>query len=126
MDQPLTVERRSLIALLLRPAKAPLPPLISSTAAATPQLGVSYLANSDHWRQDWLSAAFTPAQLVPDGPGPALTLSRPTLYVAPSVRPLKLTLGALARADAALKPSVRHFLAHLHRAAHHLSSGASA
>jgi DNA-binding transcriptional LysR family regulator len=34
--------------------------------------------------------------------------------------PLKLTLGALARAEAALKPSVRHFMAHLHRAAHHL------
>ena len=36
--------------------------------------------------------------------------------------PLKLMLGALARADAALKPGVRHFLAHLHRAAYHLSS----
>ena len=35
--------------------------------------------------------------------------------------PLKLTVGALARADAALKPSVRHFLAHLHRAAHYLT-----
>ena len=34
--------------------------------------------------------------------------------------PLQLTLGALARGDTALKPSVRHFLAHLHRAAHHL------
>ena len=38
--------------------------------------------------------------------------------------PLKLMLGALARADAALKPGVRHFLAHLHRAAHHLSGQA--
>lgn len=37
--------------------------------------------------------------------------------------PLRLTLGALARADSALKPSVRHFLAHLHRAAHYLSHG---
>lgn len=35
--------------------------------------------------------------------------------------PLRLTIGALARADASLKPSVRHFLAHLHRAAHHLT-----
>jgi len=35
--------------------------------------------------------------------------------------PLKLTIGALVRADAALKPSVRHFLAHLHRAAHHFT-----
>ena len=34
--------------------------------------------------------------------------------------PLRLTLGALARADNALKPSVRHFMAHLHRAAHQL------
>jgi DNA-binding transcriptional LysR family regulator len=37
--------------------------------------------------------------------------------------PLQLTIGALARAEAALKPSVRHFLAHLHRAAHHLTNG---
>jgi len=36
--------------------------------------------------------------------------------------PLKARLGALARADTALKPSVRHFLAHLHRAAHHLAA----
>lgn len=35
--------------------------------------------------------------------------------------PLKLSIGALARTEAALKPSVRHFLAHLHRAAHHLA-----
>ena len=34
---------------------------------------------------------------------------------------LALTLAALARADTAIKPSVRHFLAHLHRAAHHLT-----
>ncbi|CAD5372296.1 LysR family transcriptional regulator [Rubrivivax sp. A210] len=40
--------------------------------------------------------------------------------------PLQLTLGALARADAARKPSVRHFLAHLHRAAHHLGESAPA
>jgi len=37
--------------------------------------------------------------------------------------PLELTIGALARNDAALKPAVRHFLAHLHRAAHHLTKG---
>jgi len=35
--------------------------------------------------------------------------------------PLQLSLGALARSDASLKPSVRHFLTHLHRAAHHMS-----
>lgn len=35
--------------------------------------------------------------------------------------PLMLKLGALARSESALKPSVRHFFAHLHRAAHHLS-----
>jgi len=34
--------------------------------------------------------------------------------------PLKVELVALARADTALKPAVRHFMAHLHRAAHHL------
>jgi LysR family transcriptional regulator, regulator of abg operon len=36
--------------------------------------------------------------------------------------PLKLKVGAVARADAALKPSVRHFIAHLHRAAHHFTA----
>jgi DNA-binding transcriptional LysR family regulator len=36
--------------------------------------------------------------------------------------PLKLTLGALARSESALKPAVRHFMAHLHRAAHHVGS----
>lgn len=39
--------------------------------------------------------------------------------------PLRLTIGALARADAALRPSVRHFLAHLHRAAHHFTKGSA-
>lgn len=37
--------------------------------------------------------------------------------------PLMLTLGALARTETHLKPSVRHFMAHLHRAAHHLAGG---
>ncbi len=37
--------------------------------------------------------------------------------------PLVLTIGAIARTDTALKPSVRHFLAHLHRAAHQLANG---
>jgi LysR family transcriptional regulator, regulator of abg operon len=32
--------------------------------------------------------------------------------------PLQATLSAMARADAVLKPAVRHFIAHLHRAAH--------
>lgn len=35
--------------------------------------------------------------------------------------PLKLELAALARADAMLKPAVRHFMAHLHRAAHQMT-----
>lgn len=34
--------------------------------------------------------------------------------------PLKLELGVMVRADAAVSPAVRHFIAHLHRAAHHL------
>jgi len=38
--------------------------------------------------------------------------------------PLKFAIGALARSDSTLKLSVRHFLAHLHRAAHHLSKAA--
>lgn len=48
--------------------------------------------------------------------------ARQHLDVVPVVEgPLRLTLGALARNDAVLKPAVRHFLAHLHRAAHQLS-----
>lgn len=43
------------------------------------------------------------------------------LQIVPVIEgPLKLQLVALARADSALKPAVRHFMAHLHRAAHHL------
>jgi LysR family transcriptional regulator, regulator of abg operon len=43
------------------------------------------------------------------------------LQVVPVIEgPLKLTIAALARADASLRPAVRHFMAHLHRAAHHL------
>lgn len=34
--------------------------------------------------------------------------------------PLQATLAALVRADVALAPAVRHFVAHLHRAAHQL------
>ncbi len=36
--------------------------------------------------------------------------------------PLHLELVALARTDTAVKPAVRHFMAHLHRAAHHLGA----
>lgn len=44
------------------------------------------------------------------------------LRIVPVVEgPLEVELVALARADAALKPAVRHFMAHLHRAAHQLS-----
>ena len=32
---------------------------------------------------------------------------------------LDLTLGVIARGDAMLKPAVRHFILHLHRAALH-------
>ena len=38
--------------------------------------------------------------------------------------PLQLTVGAIVRADAAVAPGIRHFIAHLHRAAHHESRGA--
>lgn len=41
--------------------------------------------------------------------------------VAVAEGPLQLQLVALARTDAVLKPAVRHFLAHLHRAAYHLT-----
>lgn len=36
--------------------------------------------------------------------------------------PLPLSVCAITRAETALKPAVRHFLAHLHRAAHHIQS----
>lgn len=36
--------------------------------------------------------------------------------------PLTLTLGAMVRHESAVKPAVRHLLAHLHRAAHHLTA----
>jgi len=38
---------------------------------------------------------------------------------------LDLTVGAIVMADQVLKPAVRHFLSHLHRAAHHASGGAA-
>lgn len=41
--------------------------------------------------------------------------------VAVAEGPLQLQLVALARTDGMLKPAVRHFLAHLHRAAYHLT-----
>lgn len=35
---------------------------------------------------------------------------------------LPLTVGAIVRSDAVVKPAVRHFIAHLHRAAHQLKN----
>jgi hypothetical protein len=35
---------------------------------------------------------------------------------------LPLTVGAIVRSDAVLSPAVRHCIAHLHRAAHQISS----
>lgn len=39
---------------------------------------------------------------------------------------LPLTVGAIVRSDSAVSPAVRHFIAHLHRAAHHVDQGAAA
>jgi LysR family transcriptional regulator of abg operon len=39
-----------------------------------------------------------------------------------SERGLPLTVGAIVRSDAAVLPAVRHFIAHLHRAAHQVNS----
>jgi LysR family transcriptional regulator, regulator of abg operon len=36
---------------------------------------------------------------------------------------LPLTVGAIVRSDSAVSPAVRHFIAHLHRAAHHVQPG---
>lgn len=76
---PAAVERRSLRALLVRPANAPGPPRISSTASAMPQALASYLSIADHCRQALESPGCSPGQLVPAGPGPELTASRPRL-----------------------------------------------
>jgi DNA-binding transcriptional LysR family regulator len=48
-------------------------------------------------------------------------LAQQHLQIVPVVEgPLTLELAAIARVDVALKPAVRHFMAHLHRAALHL------
>ena len=39
---------------------------------------------------------------------------------------LPLTVGAIVRSDSVVSPAVRHFIAHLHRAAHHVDQGAVA
>lgn len=39
---------------------------------------------------------------------------------------LPLTVGAIVRSDSAVSPAVRHFIAHLHRAAHHIPPGSAA
>lgn len=45
----------------------------------------------------------------------------PFLTVVPVIEgSLDLTVGVIARAESLLKPAVRHFVAHLHRAAHHV------
>lgn len=47
--------------------------------------------------------------------------ARPFMAVVPLQEgPLALTLGVIARTDAMLKPAVRHFVTHLHRAAGHV------
>lgn len=39
---------------------------------------------------------------------------------------LPLTVGAIVRSDSVVSPAVRHFIAHLHRAAHHIDQGIAA
>jgi LysR family transcriptional regulator, regulator of abg operon len=39
---------------------------------------------------------------------------------------LPLTVGAIVRSDSVVSPAVRHFIAHLHRAAHHIHQQAAA
>jgi DNA-binding transcriptional LysR family regulator len=39
---------------------------------------------------------------------------------------LAFTVGAIVRSDSAVSPAVRHFIAHLHRAAHHIHTGSAA
>ena len=48
-----------------------------------------------------------------------------SFFVQPPLRegPLQLQICAITKADTALKPAVRQFLAHLHRAAHHIQQG---
>ena len=48
-------------------------------------------------------------------------MTRPYLEIVHTVEgPLQATLGAMVRVERAPTPAVRHFLAHLHRAAHHV------
>jgi DNA-binding transcriptional LysR family regulator len=51
-------------------------------------------------------------------------LAAPYMTVVPLAEgPLSATLAAMSRPQAALSPAVRHFVAHLGRAAHHLAPG---
>ena len=54
-------------------------------------------------------------------PAAAPFIEMPSLQEAP----LGLVLGAITRVETALRPVVRHFLTHLHRAAHHLQNDPS-
>ena len=50
-------------------------------------------------------------------------VARTYLSVVPvQERGLPLTVGAIVRSDAAVSPAVRHFIAHLHRAAHQINT----
>ncbi|MBK6865391.1 MAG: LysR family transcriptional regulator [Ideonella sp.] len=78
----------------------------------------------------WINSTLGLAALLANGdlvglmpqPIAAHPLVAPYLTIVPVENgELTLQLGALVRSETALKPAVRHFLAHLHRAAHHAS-----
>ena len=49
-------------------------------------------------------------------------LAAPFISVVPVIEGgLDLTVGAIIRSDSAVSPAIRHFIAHLHRAAHQTS-----
>ncbi len=86
------------------------PPAVGATVNST--LGLLSLIGSGDF------VGLMPAPLMRH-PVAATFLSMPPLREGP----LALTVHAITKADTALKPAVRHFLAHLHRAAHHIQQG---
>ncbi|MEY4749725.1 MAG: hypothetical protein RIQ60_1939 [Pseudomonadota bacterium] len=85
----------------------------AAAAVVNSTLGLlSLIAHGDH-------VGLMPAQIA------AHPAASPFMQVVPIEQAhLDLTIGAMLRATTLLKPALRHFMAHLHRAAHQLEQGA--
>lgn len=86
------------------------PPAVGATVNST--LGLLSLIGSGDF------VGLMPAPLM-QHPAASSFFTVPTL----AESPLPLTVSAITKADTVLKPVVRQFLAHLHRAAHHIQQG---